>query len=88
MAPLALIIAVSLLDLAGLVNKALTPSALLAMGFLAGLYALLLSSVAHRRVILHEDSIEVIGWFSARKLKAARFLAAKWGREAFTALFT
>jgi hypothetical protein len=62
------------LDLSGLVNKKATPSALLGVGLLTGLYALLLSSRVHRRVILHEDAIEVLGWFSTRKLKRSEIL--------------
>jgi hypothetical protein len=49
------------------------------MGSLAGLYALLLSSVAHRRVILHEDGIELSGWFSGRKLKRSEILGRRKG---------
>ena len=79
MAPLALVIAVSVLELAGLVNKALTPFVLFAMGFLAVLYTLLLSRSAHRRVILYEDAIEVSGWFSARKLKRSEILGCRMG---------
>ena len=48
MAPLALVMAFSLLDVAGLVNNAPTPIVLFAMGFLALLYGLLLSGSAHR----------------------------------------
>jgi hypothetical protein len=79
MAPVALVIAVSLLDLAGLVNKALTPFVLFGMGFFAVLCALLLSRSAHRRVVLYEDSIEVSGWFSARKLKRTEILGRRLG---------
>jgi hypothetical protein len=42
-APLALISAISLLDLVGLVNNAVTPFDLLALGFFAGIYAFLIS---------------------------------------------
>jgi hypothetical protein len=78
-APLALVIAVSLLDLAGLVNKALTPSALLSMGFLAGLYALSVFRNTHRHVILYEDGIEVLAWFSSRKLNRNEILGRRMG---------
>jgi hypothetical protein len=67
MTPLGLVMAFSLLDVAGLVHNAPTPLALFAMGFLALLCGLLLSRSAHRRVILYEDGIEVLGWFSTRQ---------------------
>src|SRR5580692_3409261 len=76
-APLALIIAVSLLELTGLVIKPLPPSALLAMGFLGGLWALLVSRRAHRQVILYEDGIELSGWFSVRTLKRSEILGRR-----------
>jgi hypothetical protein len=78
-APLSLVIAVSLLQLAGLTNKVRTPFALFAMGILAVLYALVLSRSAHQRVILYEDGIEVLGWFSARKLKRSEILGRQMG---------
>ena len=80
LSPLVLTVAVGLLHVTGLVSKAVTPSALLVMGFVAGLWALLLSSPAHRRVVLHEDGIEVLGWFSARKLKRSEILGRHLGR--------
>jgi len=61
LAPLSLVIAVGLLQLAGLTNKVRTPFALFAMGILAVLYAVVLSHSAHQRVILYEDGIEVFG---------------------------
>jgi hypothetical protein len=84
-APLGLIIGVGLLDLVGLVNKRLTPSTLLAIGFLAGLYALLISRSTHRRVILYEDGIEVLTWFSVRKLKCSEMLGRRMGKLAWQA---
>jgi hypothetical protein len=84
-APLALVIAVSLLDVAGLVNKALTPFALFAMGILATLYALLFSRSAHRRVILYEDGIDVSAWFSVRELKRSEILGRRMGKLAWQA---
>jgi hypothetical protein len=78
-APLALVIAVSLLDLAGLVNKAVTPLALFAMGFFALLYALFFFRRTHRRVVLYEDSIEVSAWFSSRKLRRNEILGRRMG---------
>jgi hypothetical protein len=78
-APLALVIAVSLLDLAGLVNKAVTPLPLFAMGFFALLYALLFFRRTHRRVILYEDGIEVSAWFSARRLRRSEILGCRMG---------
>jgi hypothetical protein len=78
-APFALIIAVSLLDAAGLVNKAVTPLALLTMLFLAGLCALLVSRWTRRRVILYEDGIELLGVFSNRKLKRSEILGRRMG---------
>jgi hypothetical protein len=77
LSPLALIISVGFLSLAGLTYKAVTPSALLVMCFLAGLWALLLASPAHRRVVLHEDGIEVLGWFSARKFNRGEILGRR-----------
>jgi hypothetical protein len=79
MAPLALVMAFSLLDVAGLVINAPTPIVLFAMGFLALLYGLLLSGSAHWRVILYEDGIEVLGWFSARQLKLSEILGRRMG---------
>jgi hypothetical protein len=79
MAPLAIVIAVGLLGLAGLLNKPLTPLALLVACLVAILYGLLLSSPPHRRVVLYEDGIEVLGWFSARKLKHNEILGRRMG---------
>jgi len=73
-APLGLVIGISILDVAGLVYKALAPSALAAMGFFAGICALMGYQHTHRRVILYEDGIEVSGWFSSRKLKRSEIL--------------
>ena len=73
-APLGLVIGISVLDVAGLVYKALAPSALAAMGFFAGICALLGYQHTHRRVILYEDAIEVSGWFSSRKLTRSEIL--------------
>jgi hypothetical protein len=78
-APLAIIIAVSILDLAGLTNNAFTPFGLFAAGFLSALYAIVISGIGHRQVILYEDSIEVRGWFSARKLKRDEILGRRMG---------
>jgi hypothetical protein len=78
MAPPALVIGGSLLQLAGLVIKPFAPAALLAMGFLAGLYALVISRSAKERVVLYEDGIEVLGGlFSARKLKRSEILGRR-----------
>jgi hypothetical protein len=77
-APLALVIALSLLDLTGLVVKnSVSPLGLLTAGFFAAIYALLVSSTTQRRVILYEDGIEVSGWFSARKLKRSEILGRR-----------
>jgi hypothetical protein len=70
---------------AGLVNKALTPFALFAMGILATLYALLFSRSAHRRVILYEDGIDVSAWFSVRELKRSEILGRRMGKLAWQA---
>jgi hypothetical protein len=80
LSPLALIISVGFLSLAGLTYKPVTPSALLVMCFLGGLWALLLASPAHRRVVLDEEGIEVLGWFSARKLKRSEILGRRMER--------
>jgi len=69
MAPLGLVIGISILDLVGLVYKPLAPSALVSMVLFAVICALSGYQHTHRRVILYEDSIEVAGWFSSRKLK-------------------
>jgi hypothetical protein len=79
MAPVALVIALSLLDLVGLVDKSVTPSALLTMGFLAGLCALLVLRWTRRRVLLYEDGIELLGLFSTRKLKRSEILGRRMG---------
>lgn len=79
LAPLAIIIAVGLLDAAGLVNKAITPLALLAMAVLAALCALLVSRWTRRRVILYEDGIELSGVFSTRKLNRSEILGRLMG---------
>jgi hypothetical protein len=79
LAPLTLIIAVSLLAVVGLVNKAVTRLPLLAMAVLAGLWALLASRWARRRVILYEDCIEVSGLFLTRKLKRSEILGRRMG---------
>lgn len=91
LAPLALIIAVTLLDAAGLVDKAVTPLALLTMLFLAGLCALIVSRWTRRRVILYEDGIELLGVFANRKLKRSEILGRRMGgpiRETLTAGLT
>jgi hypothetical protein len=36
-----------------------------------------LSSPTHRRVVLREDEIEVLGWFSARKLNRSEILGRR-----------
>jgi hypothetical protein len=79
LAPLPIIIAESLLDTAGLVNKAVTPLALLAMAVLSGLCALLVSRWTRRRVILYEDGIELLGVFSTRKLNRSEILGRRMG---------
>jgi hypothetical protein len=78
MAPFAVIISVGFLSLAGLTYKPVTPPAVFVMCFLAGLWALLLASRAHRRVVLHEDAVEVLGWFSTRKLNRSEILGRRW----------
>jgi hypothetical protein len=85
MAPLALVIAVSLLDVAGLVNKAVTPLPLFAMVFFALLYALFFFRRTHRQVILYEDGIEVSAWFSVRELKRSEILGRRMGKLAWQA---
>jgi hypothetical protein len=77
LSPLAVVISVGFLSLAGLTNKPVTPVALLVMCFLGGLWAFLLARPAHRRVVLHEDAIEVVGWFSARKLNRGEILGRR-----------
>jgi hypothetical protein len=77
LSPLALAISVGFLSLAGLTYKSVAPSALLMMSFFSGLWAVVLASPAHRRVVLHEDAIEVIGWFSARKLNRSEILGRR-----------
>lgn len=72
LSPLAIMISVGFLSRAGLTYKPVTPSALLVMCFLAGLWALLLASPAHRRVVLHEDAIEVLGWFFGPQTQSQR----------------
>src|SRR5580658_9383970 len=47
------------------------------MGLATGLWALLLSSPTHRRVVLREDAIEVLGWFSTRKLNRNEILGRR-----------
>jgi len=79
-APLALIIAVSVLKVAGLANKNLTPTQLLAVGFVFALFALFGSSSAHRRVVLYEDGIGVFGWFSSRRLNRSEILGRRMGK--------
>jgi hypothetical protein len=49
------------------------------MCFLAGLWALLLARPVHRRVVLHDDAIEVLGWFSAHKLNRCEILGRRMG---------
>jgi hypothetical protein len=85
MAPLALVIAVSLLDVAGLVNKAVTPLPLFAMVFFALLYTLFFFRRTHRQVILYEDGIEVSAWFSVRELKRSEILGRRMGKLAWQA---
>jgi hypothetical protein len=77
LSPLALIISVSFLSLGGLTYKPITPPALVVMSFFAGLWALVLASPAHRRVVLREDTIEILGWFSTRKLKRSEILGRR-----------
>jgi hypothetical protein len=77
LAPLGVIIAVSLLQAAGLVYKPFPPLALFAAAVLAGLYALLSSRWTRRRVILHEDGIELLGVFSNRKLNRSEILGRR-----------
>lgn len=76
---LAFTVALTVLRFTGLTSKAVTPSALLVMVVVAGIWALLLSSPFHRRVILHEDGIEVKGWFSTRKLNRSEILGCYIG---------
>jgi hypothetical protein len=79
LAPLALIIAVGLLDAVGLVSKAVYPLPLLVFAVLAGLYALFVFRWARRQVILYEDGIELLGVFSSRKLKRSEILGRRMG---------
>jgi hypothetical protein len=77
LSPLAIMISVGFLSLAGLTYKPDTPYTFLVTCFLTGLWALLLASPAHRRVVLHEDAIEVLGWFSTRKLNRSEILGRR-----------
>ena len=53
---------------------------LLAIGLVLGLFAFLGISRTHRRVVvLYEDGIEVLGWFSARRLKRSEILGRRMG---------
>jgi len=79
LAPLALTISVGFLSLAGLTYKPVALYALVVACFFAGLWAVLLASPSRRRVVLHEDAIEVLGWFSARKLNRSEILGRRRG---------
>jgi hypothetical protein len=79
LSPLALVISLGCLSLAGLTYKPVASSTLVVMFFFTGLWAVGLASPAHRRVVLYEDSIEVIGWFSSRKLRRSEILGRRMG---------
>jgi hypothetical protein len=85
LAPLAFVTALSVLDVAGLVNNTVTPFRLLELGICATLYACLVSRSARRRVILYEGGIAVSGLFSTRELKRSEILGRRMGRLAWQA---
>ena len=77
----ALFISVIGLYLVGIVpkNNSVTLPDLLGGGLLVGLLAFLGISRTHRRVVLYQDGIEVLGWFSARTLKRNEILGRRMG---------
>jgi hypothetical protein len=77
----ALFICVIGLSLVGIVpkNNNDTLPDLLAIGFVVGLLAFLGIRSTHRRVVLYQDGIEILGWFSARRLKRSDILGRRMG---------
>jgi hypothetical protein len=82
-APLALVIAVAILKMTGVVSNTLSSIALLSAGLVAGLYGLIISGSVHRRVILYEDGITVWSWFSSRRLSRSEILGKRMGKLAW-----
>lgn len=78
--PVALVIAITLLQLAGLVAKPMRPDALLAAGFVAGVLTVAMWNLNHRRVLLYEDSIAVRSWLSCRRLNQTEILGRRMGK--------
>jgi hypothetical protein len=77
----ALFICIIGLHLVGIVpkNNNVTLPDLLAIGLVLGLLAFLGISRTHRRVVLYQDRIEILGWFSARRLKRSEILGRRMG---------
>lgn len=83
--PVALIIALSLLQLAGLVARPISPSNLVAAALIASLLTVAAWNLNHRRVLLYQDGIAVRSWVSSRKLNRAEIVGRRMGRLAWQA---
>ena len=74
----------SVLHIVGLMKTPLATGDVLTVVFFAA-FAVWISSSVSRRVILYENSIEVVGWFSKRKLTREEIRGYRIGRLAWQA---
>jgi len=83
----AVVICITVLQVVGLtaLNDQASLPYLLPMCFVFGLLAVLGISRTHRRVVLYQDGIEVLSWFSARKLTRSEILGRRMGKLAWQA---
>lgn len=82
-----LFICITVLYLVGIVpqNNNVRLPGLLTICFVVGLLAVFFIGRTHRRVVLYEDGIEILGWKSARKLTRSEILGRRMGRLAWQA---
>jgi hypothetical protein len=74
----------SALHIAGVMKKPLAAGDVVA-DVVSAVWAFWISAAASRRVILNENSIEVIGWFTRRKLMREQIRGYRMGRLAWQA---
>jgi hypothetical protein len=70
----------TVLHVEGFMRRPVSLTQLIAMNSFFVLFALLVCINVSRRVILYEDSIEVAGWLSTRKLARQEILGLRMGR--------
>ena len=74
----------SALHIAGVMKKPLAPGDII-VDIVSAAFAFWISAAASRRVILHENSIEVVEWFRTRKLTREEIRGYRMGQLAWQA---